>query len=68
MIHWDYSNLVLYNGAWYYVKNGQIDWNFTDVVLYEGTWYYVSKGKLDWNHSGLIYYNKRMVLYRSWTY
>ena len=57
-LNWNYSNLVKYNGGWYYVKNGKIDWSCTTLaqVNNSGAWYYVKNGKIDWTFTGLSKY------------
>ena len=51
------SNLILFYGGWYYIKNGKIDWNYSTLaqVNGKGTYYYVEKGQINWKFTGLKY-------------
>jgi lipoprotein-anchoring transpeptidase ErfK/SrfK/glucan-binding YG repeat protein len=69
-----YTNLVYYNGTWYFVHNGQINWkeNTLAQVDGKGTWYYVEGGKINWQYTGLAYYNGSWFYIKKgsldWTY
>ena len=51
-----YEGLMLIEGIWYYVENGDINVNFTGLTNYYGTVYYVEDGILDWNYTDLFLY------------
>ena len=51
-----YEGLMLIEGIWYYVENGDVNVNFTGLTNYYGTVYYVEDGILDWNYTDLFLY------------
>lgn len=46
VLDWNYTNLVNYQGTWYYVDHGKIDWGENTLAQVDGngTWYQVTNG------------------------
>ncbi len=65
-----YTNLIQYNGGWYYIKNGQLDWTETTFAQVDGKgdWFRVENNRIPWGsfgpieEDGKIYYLKNARL------
>ena len=42
----DYTGLVLYDGAWFYVVNGELATGYTGPVVYDGSTFNVVNGQV----------------------
>ena len=56
ILDWNYTDLFLYEGTWYYVEGGIWKTTYTDLFYYYGTWYYIEDGILNWDFTGLTDY------------
>jgi len=56
-----YTNMVFYDGIFYYVENGLINWDYVGLAQHKETevWYYVNGGGVDRSFTGLTMYNGR---------
>lgn len=62
----DYKeNLVLFNGIWYYVADGEVNWYDEGVINYFGTVYHYKNGVVAWDYSGIVedYYTTDEEIY-----
>ncbi|MBR6034104.1 MAG: InlB B-repeat-containing protein [Clostridia bacterium] len=53
----NYTGLVEYNGAKYYVQNGVLIVGVNGLTKINGTWYYLKNSILQKNYTGLVEYN-----------
>ena len=48
MLTFNYTNLVLYNGNYFYVENSRIKWEYTGWLELRGNTYYIENGVMSW--------------------
>ena len=49
----DHTGLVMYDGEWFYVKNGRLDTSLSDFVAYDGGLFFVAAGRIVTEANGL---------------